>query len=178
MDMFATDGFAGTSISEIERRVGFKAGTGSFYRHFASKEELLEAAVAREVSRCIAHIEQEWSALQFPEDPQQAMRVAAKQMLRNIAQFDRLTRLVLAEGERVPTLRRWFIDALTQTQALGPWVDDASRLVGVAALVGFHQFRLATGGKLKAVSEDEFVDTLVALLPVPAPAARRRAHAS
>ena len=46
---------------EIERRVGFKAGTGSFYRHFNSKEELLEAAVEREVSRCVAHIEEEAS---------------------------------------------------------------------------------------------------------------------
>jgi len=174
MEMFATDGFAGTSISEVERRVGFKAGTGSFYRHFSSKEQLLEAAVEREVSRCVAHIEQEWAELQMPEDPELAMKATAKQMLRDIAQFDRLARLVLAEGDRVPTLRRWFIEALQQTQALGPWVDDASRLVGIAALVGFHQFRLAGGGRVQAVSDDQFVDTLVALLPVQGPEVPRR----
>lgn len=169
MDMFATEGVTGTSISEIERRVGFKAGTGSFYRHFSSKEDLLEAAVEREVTRCVADIALEWEALRLPEDPREAMRLGAKQMLRDIARFDRLARLVLAEGQRVPTLRGWFIDALQRTQALGPWVDDASRLVGIAALVGFHQFRIAGGGQVQGVTDDAFVDALVALLPVQAP---------
>jgi AcrR family transcriptional regulator len=36
LDHFAEHGFAGTSISAIERDVGLAAGTGSFHRHFPS----------------------------------------------------------------------------------------------------------------------------------------------
>src|SRR5690242_2050969 len=145
MEMFVSDGFAGTSISEVERRVGFKAGTGSFYRHFGSKEELFRAVVDREVDRCMTHIAEEWAALELPEDPRIAMQAAAKQMLSDIQQFDGLSRLVQAEGDRLPELRSAMIDALEKSQALGPWVDDATRLVGIAALVGFHQFQVNRG---------------------------------
>src|SRR4051794_31449470 len=169
MEMFVRDGFAGTSISEVERRVGFKAGTGSFYRHFGSKEELLQAAVDREVDRCMTQIEDEWEALQLPEDPRAAMMAAAKQMLRDIQRFDGLSRLVQAEGDRIPELRQAMTDALEKSQALGPWVDDATRLVGIAALLGFHQFQINRGGALDGVTDDDFIETLVRLLPLGTP---------
>ena len=164
LNMFVADGFIGTTISEIERRVGFTAGTGSFYRHFVSKEELLHAVVDREVERCMAHIDAEWAALRMPDEPRAALTAAVKQMLRDIRQFDRLSRLVLAEGERVPALRRDLVDALYKSNVLAHWVDDASRLVGIAALIGFHQFRVTSGGRIKGVSEDAFIETLVGLL--------------
>src|SRR5262245_40928007 len=63
MDLFAQDGFSGTTITEIERRVGLAAGTGSLYRHFPSKEALLRAAVEREVTRCRAAMEDARAAL-------------------------------------------------------------------------------------------------------------------
>ena len=52
LELFAEEGFQGTTISEVERRVGLTPGTGSFYRHFPSKEALLQAAVDSEVERC------------------------------------------------------------------------------------------------------------------------------
>src|SRR5438128_2202472 len=58
MDLFAQDGFTGTTISEVERRVGLAAGTGSLYRHFPSKEALLRAAVEHEVTKCRAEMEE------------------------------------------------------------------------------------------------------------------------
>ena len=54
--MFAEEGFSGTTITEVERRAGLSPGSGSFYRHFPSKEELLAAAVEREVVRVRAEI--------------------------------------------------------------------------------------------------------------------------
>jgi AcrR family transcriptional regulator len=173
LEMFAAEGFSGTSISEIERRVGFKAGTGSFYRHFASKEELLEAAVEREVGRCMEQIRREWSELDVPEDARLAMAATARQMLRNIRHFDRLGRLIQAEGDRVPGLRRQFIDALSRSHAFGRWVDDGAGFVAAAALLGFHQFHRASGGRLRGMSDDEFIDNLVALLPTPTVPERR-----
>jgi AcrR family transcriptional regulator len=45
--LFAENGFAGTSIGAIEKAAGLVPRAGAFYRHFASKEELL-AELARE----------------------------------------------------------------------------------------------------------------------------------
>jgi AcrR family transcriptional regulator len=56
-DLFAEVGFAGTTVSEIERRVGLAAGSGSVYRHFPSKDELLPAAIEREFNKAFAAIE-------------------------------------------------------------------------------------------------------------------------
>ena len=56
LDLFAEEGFSGTTITEVERRAGLSPGSGSFYRHFPSKEVLLTAAVEREVERLRAEI--------------------------------------------------------------------------------------------------------------------------
>ena len=56
LDLFVEQGVRGTTISDIERQVGLAAGTGSFYRHFPSKEALLPAAVEREAAQCMAEV--------------------------------------------------------------------------------------------------------------------------
>jgi AcrR family transcriptional regulator len=43
--LFAERGIAGTPIVRIEKAAGLAPSSGAFYRHFASKEEVLEAAV-------------------------------------------------------------------------------------------------------------------------------------
>src|SRR5688572_9726745 len=95
MELFVEQGFSGTSISEVERRVGLVAGTGSFYRHFSSKEALLRAAVAREVARCMAETEVERASLPTPDDRRERFAVHAKQTLRDLRRFDRLFRLMI-----------------------------------------------------------------------------------
>jgi AcrR family transcriptional regulator len=42
--LFLRQGFAGTTVTQIEAAASLAAGSGSFYRHFRSKEELLLAA--------------------------------------------------------------------------------------------------------------------------------------
>lgn len=44
--LFAAHGVAGTTIVKIEEAAGLAPGSGAFYRHFKSKAELLDAAVA------------------------------------------------------------------------------------------------------------------------------------
>src|SRR5579862_8137657 len=80
LDVFAEEGFAGATISEVERRVGLAAGTGSLYRHFSSKEELLQAAVGREVSCLRAEMEEARAALPRISDPPERRRRVYEQM--------------------------------------------------------------------------------------------------
>jgi AcrR family transcriptional regulator len=46
MRLFAQKGYAATTVAEIEGDVGLRPGSGGLYRHFASKDELLLAAVS------------------------------------------------------------------------------------------------------------------------------------
>lgn len=45
LDLFGRQGYAGTSISQIEAAAGLQPGSGSLYKHFRSKQELLEVAI-------------------------------------------------------------------------------------------------------------------------------------
>lgn len=46
LGLFVANGVAGTTIVKIEDAAGLAPGSGAFYRHFKSKAELLDAAVA------------------------------------------------------------------------------------------------------------------------------------
>lgn len=45
MRLFGENGYAATSIVMIEQAAGLSPGSGSLYKHFASKQELLEAGL-------------------------------------------------------------------------------------------------------------------------------------
>jgi AcrR family transcriptional regulator len=164
LDLFVEQGVRGTTISDIERQVGLAAGTGSFYRHFPSKEVLLRAAVEREAAQCMAEVHRDRAAMALPDDPQEAFAARAAQTLRDMRRFDRLLRLLLAERDRVPDLRDTIVSALGASEALGPWMDDPVVLVTVAALAGYHQFGLVDGGPFSGVDEAEFIATLASLI--------------
>ncbi len=51
LELFSAKGFDGTSVKDIEAAVGLTPGSGSFYRHFKSKEELMENVVHREIEK-------------------------------------------------------------------------------------------------------------------------------
>jgi AcrR family transcriptional regulator len=53
--LFLARGFDGTTISDIERAVGLAAGTGSFYRHFKSKDDVFVAAVQGSATEYMEH---------------------------------------------------------------------------------------------------------------------------
>lgn len=45
LELFAAHGVAGTPIVRIEEAAGLAPGSGAFYKHFRSKDELLDAAI-------------------------------------------------------------------------------------------------------------------------------------
>lgn len=51
LQLFAAQGVAATPITAIEAGAGLSPGSGSFYRHFKDKSELLTAVVEREMIR-------------------------------------------------------------------------------------------------------------------------------
>lgn len=51
MRLFSTKGFEATSVSQIEAAAGLAAGSGALYRHFKSKDALLDAGIDRQLDR-------------------------------------------------------------------------------------------------------------------------------
>ena len=49
MRLFGSKGFAGTSVAQIEGAAGLKPGSGGLYRHFTSKEQLLEIGMRERI---------------------------------------------------------------------------------------------------------------------------------
>src|SRR4051812_40543251 len=51
LDLFAERGVQGTPVTAIEAAAGLSPGSGSFYRHFRDRAELLTAVVEQEIAR-------------------------------------------------------------------------------------------------------------------------------
>ena len=49
LQLFGAQGFSATSIAQIESAAGLSPGSGGLYRHFASKDELLAAAIRNRI---------------------------------------------------------------------------------------------------------------------------------
>jgi AcrR family transcriptional regulator len=170
LDVFAEVGFVGATISEIERRVGLAAGTGSLYRHFPSKEALLQAAVEREVSRLRADMDEARASLPRVADPVERRLQVYGQMLSDIHRFDRLFRLMLNEGDRVPELREAIWAAVYRPVPGTPSEEEAVDAVAMAALGGYHLFSLMQGRPFNGVEQERFLRTLVGITDAtPAP---------
>ncbi|MET0903947.1 MAG: TetR/AcrR family transcriptional regulator [Acidimicrobiales bacterium] len=164
LDLFVEEGFGGATITEVERRVGLTAGTGSFYRHFPSKEALLTAAVEREVARCRAGIIEARAEPLVSEDPHEQRVLGLQLALRDVRRFDRLMRLALAEGERVPGLRDTITAALQSSSPALPWEEKPTTVITLAALSGYHFSSLMQGRPFQGMPEAEFLEALASLL--------------
>lgn len=171
MDVFAEYGVVGTTISEVERRVGLAVGTGSLYRHFPSKTALFRAAVECEVTRLRAELEEGQTALRKVADPAERRLRFYRRRLRGLRKFDRLFRLMLNEGDRVPEVREAIWAVLEDPARNNQRVDDPLYAVAEAALGGYHLFSMMQGHPYRGVGEDRFLRTLVEITE---PARRRR----
>ena len=176
LDLFAEHGYEGTPITAIEREVGLAAGTGSFHRHFRSKEELLHAAVEREIGRLLAEIQAESAsqATTRAADPHESKAQWLERSLVDIRRFDRVFRLMLTEGDRLPDLRGTLARALGFDGPEPAWDDDLEGVVAVAALAGYHYLGLLQGRPFQGVPASAFIEALARLLPpASGPPARR-----
>jgi AcrR family transcriptional regulator len=164
MDLFAESGFGGATISEVERRVGLAVGTGSLYRHFSSKEELLRAALQREIIRIRMEIQRHAEAAEgSADDPVERRLRSYRQRLHDMRRCDRLFRLMLNEGDRVPEVREAVWAALRVPVKDKPGTGDVIEAVAESAIGGYHLFSMMQGRPYNGVSEEQFLRKLVEL---------------
>lgn len=164
MDVFAEQGYSGATISEIERRVGLAAGTGSLYRHFPSKEALLREAVEYEVTRCRTEAESARAELPHVSDPVERQVQRFRQALQDIQRFDRLFRLMLDDGARVPELADAVWTAVgRRAERLTTSEEDVFEAIALTSLGGYHLFSLMQGQPFSGVPEEQLIRLLAEL---------------
>lgn len=138
-ELFASGGFAKTSVRELAGRVGLTPA--SLYNHFRSKQVLYEAVLERGV-RPLLDLLQSLSDMDDDGEPEQDVIEA---VMAHLSRHPRVPRLVYHEavsgGEHLaPLARRWIrplvmqgVDAMKRAQP-SPWDDDEAPLVIAAWL--------------------------------------------
>ncbi|MFM8304121.1 MAG: TetR/AcrR family transcriptional regulator [Actinomycetota bacterium] len=163
LTLFLERGIAGTTVSDIERAVGLAAGTGSFYRHFPSKEAIVVPAFERGLAQAAEAIAEERARPVDAEDSHERAVADLQDRLADMHRIQPLWTLLMLERAQYPELERVFARALW----MGAWdvdlADDPARPITLAALAGFHMLSLLDGSPYRDVDPGEFIAALVAL---------------
>src|SRR5260370_600893 len=102
IDLFATNGYAATSVADIQTACGLTPGSGALYKHFSSKEELLREVLRRHVAG-IAHDRQEGVA-NPPEGLNAGLRYLAEMVWRSMERDRNVIRITLRDLDPFPDL--------------------------------------------------------------------------
>lgn len=104
--LFAKQGFAETSVGEIEAAAGLQPRRGALYRHFPSKEALLEAAVAAHVD-AVQQVNLELFRAR-DTDPKTVALIFGRWLLADLDAQKNMTLILEREGDRLTQSRNRF----------------------------------------------------------------------
>lgn len=168
LEQFVARGVGAVAVTELEEGAGLKPGSGSFYRHFRSKDDVLAAVVAREVDRAEAR-----RATPHGDDLEQEYAGA----LASLDSMRSLVALLVRDGGRLPHLDRIRgalaeggvrLDATRLQELMDAGAVPARDAVGVAAVVQMalvgHHLAEQFFGAAPAVTRERFVAALADLV--------------
>lgn len=174
LKLFAAKGYAATSVADIQRASGLAPGSGALYKHFASKRELLEAAVTQRIESIVAAREQ-FDAGQ-PGSVEQAVRTAGQLIWSNLNHSEDLLKVMLREPEELGDLdeKTWqvitdnayqrFADELAASNRSGRTSipdPEAAAAVAIASLSHAATLQALSGRLPGNVDEDRYFEAWV-----------------
>ena len=170
LELFAERGFTATSIGEIEAGAGLSPRSGALYKHFPSKQALLEAAFEQRITEIDAfNARFELTPL---GDLRAELTLVARWGLAELARERDLVRIVMRDGGRVPGIADRFYDAIVRrgldlaTRIVERYaaerdlaVEDPAALgeVVCASLVGFSLQQTMFGERFADPGDERFV---------------------
>ena len=178
-ELFLQQGFAGTTVTQIEAAAGLSPGSGSFYRHFRSKQAVLQAVVDREVERLDAERHLGPEPEETDGDVRAALAGELRQRLGNLQRIQPLMLLLAREREHLGPSAANLGDLLVarnlklRAERLAAWMDsgaiprrDADALAAVVlhALTGLHLSESFFGSPPGGLTADTIVAMLVELV--------------
>jgi AcrR family transcriptional regulator len=139
---FAAEGVA-VPLDEIARRAG--VGPGTLYRHFPTKESLLEAVVRERVRRLVDRAQ----ALRHAEDPAAALVTVLDQVVEDAAEKADLVDTLAGAGVEVRTAPT--TDVTRLHEAIGHLLVRAQESGAVRGDIGIADLMAVLGGVLYAL---------------------------
>lgn len=169
--LFAEKGFRETTVGDIEVAVGLQPRRGALYRHFPSKEALLQAALEQ-------HLETVADSGTATDQPPAADRHAEALAMGRwlLAELDReepIVRILEQDGERLTALRdafrRSLVDAgyVVAAGMVRRWLGEAAGTVDVeavsvillGALVNYRRSTWTFGASPLDLDDERFLST-------------------
>ncbi len=126
MRLFAERGYDAVSVGDIQVAAGMTAGSGALYKHFPSKQALLEAGIDRFIRQGRQVISE------LPEvagdDLESMLRCVGAVVLEALAEDQAALRVVWRDLPAFPELSRRFVDERLQEgfRQFGRWLRDLS----------------------------------------------------
>jgi AcrR family transcriptional regulator len=178
LDQFARHGLAATTISDIESQAGLRRGSGSFYRHFSSKEELFIAVVERELERLQRAFEERAIGDAATGDARTLVAIECRRVLTALVQREKLLAIVIRDRPAIGSLIDRFhkivsagrdvnSDMLATLMDTGAIPRRDPRILSVVltnALVAYQGSTQYLGGPSGDVSPDDYIATVVDLV--------------
>ena len=172
MSLFAENGFAATSVGDIERAAGFAPRSGVLYKYFDSKRALLDAGLERHLA-AVSDIDDEIS-LRPLGDVRSEITMLAWWLLAELDASREITHVVEREGPNlveirdrmragisdrgyelgVAMLQRW-TSAPTEVQL------QAFSVVAIGALINTRRSTWTFGATPLGLTDDQIVTTWV-----------------
>jgi AcrR family transcriptional regulator len=166
--LFAEAGYRQTPVGEIERAAGLTPRAGGFYRHFASKEAVLVAALERYAAAF--HDAGQLEALLPLGDAHAELLLIGRWTLQHLERHRPLLRILYREGDRLPAAA---LDALQGVMERGygsaeRWFEanlaghdkERARVTAVAALGSLFNYAATValfGAPPGGVEQEAFV---------------------
>lgn len=184
MELFASRGYQATTVGEIEAAAGFTARGGTLYKHFPSKQALLEAAVDQQVAevrqgRAIADL--------LPLGDLRAETVLVfRYLFAELTRYRTITALVEKEGASTDPLSERFwneiaepgyrltaeiLDRQLNKAGHGKWDAEALAVLLVGAAVNIRRAEWTFGQLALDVDEERLILTIAGILEALAAAA-------
>ncbi|CAM2837809.1 TetR/AcrR family transcriptional regulator [Mycobacterium intermedium] len=174
LKLFAAKGYAATSVADIQRASGLAPGSGALYKHFASKRELLEAAVAYRIDSIVSAREQFDAGR--PGNVEQAVRTAGQLIWSNLKESEDLLKVMLREPDELGDLdqKTWqvitdnayqrFADELKASNQRGRTNipdPEAAAAVAIGALSYAATLQALTGRLPGNIDENRYLEAWV-----------------
>jgi len=177
IQLFARQGYKTTTISQIEKAAGLSPGSGGLYRHFRSKQQVLEAAIDRaRVNQTVPSYEDD--RLFDLDHPERGLRAAGEFGLAASRADGPLYSLLLRPTDELPLegafadiqmellsggvvrLARW-IELYTKAGRFRQVDELATARTALGALSWFHFTHDILAVKVAGIEEERFLDNWV-----------------
>jgi AcrR family transcriptional regulator len=175
LKLFAEQGYAETSVAEVQAASGLSSGSGALYKHFASKEQLLAEGIERE----LVHLEGVRIARRIvPQlgDFRAELEIVGRFLSLELAAERDLLRVLFKDADRFPRVlasaRRRLVDPAYAEFA--EWmgshdevcVEDVEAIAAVAfgAIVQYRVIEALLGFPPAGLDEERFLRAWVEMV--------------